>query len=174
MTSKFLVALAVLFIVSSACVCVTFASELMEVVSNLSVVGAELRDAFVDTRQTEEETAESNQTGEARSEPEVYTCDYINRQRKEMTKLQWEHYTEILVGRRIVFEGEVKEVYDDGRIRIDACSGFLSGEHIILYGTPLEVAIELSKGQIVSGEGTIKEVGVLVFMFIHVDGDTIE
>ncbi len=111
---------------------------------------------------------------ETQTEPDVYTCDYINDQRKKMTELQWEEYTKSLVGKPIEYEGEITEVYEDGRIQIDACSGILSGGPFVIYGTPIDVAIEFQKNQFIKGKGTIKEVGTFIFMYIHVYGETLE
>lgn len=91
-----------------------------------------------------------------------------------MTELQWGEYTKSLVGKPIVYEGTITQVYDDGRIQIDACSGIFSGGPFIIYGTPIDVAIKLSKGQSIKGEGTIKEVGTFIVMYIHVNGEIIE
>jgi len=110
-----------------------------------------------------------------KSEPEVYTCDYINERRKEMTELQWEEYTKSLIGKPIEYEGDVIEVYDDGRIQIAACNGIIPGiPPFIIYGTNMNIAIKLSKGQFIKGEGKIKEVGTFISMYIDVNGETIE
>jgi len=79
-----------------------------------------------------------------------------------------------LVGKRIKYVGSITEVYSDGRIQVDACSGILSGGPFLIYGTPIDIAKDFSKGQIVKGEGTIKEVGTFILMYIHVNGETIE
>jgi hypothetical protein len=113
-------------------------------------------------------------TEEEKAEPDVYTCDFINNKRKSMTELQWNEYTETLVGKRIKYVGSITEVYSDGRIQISACSGLWSGGPFIVYGTPLDIARNFSKGQIIQGEGTIKEVGTFILMYIHVYGETIE
>ena len=174
MKSKWLVALAVLFLAASACICGTSDEELSGAVSDLADASTELKEAVDDAMGNEEELDDEEPIEEVELEPEVYTCDYINEQRKDLTELQWDEYTKSLVGKRIKYEGEITEVYDDGRIQIDACSGILSGGPFIIYGTPIDVAIQFSKDQFIKGEGTIKEAGTFIFMYIHVHGETIE
>ena len=169
MTSKFLAALAVLVIVSVSCICVDLTGELMEMISIVAGAGSEIREIIGDTQPSEDMI-----DGEPGEEPDVYTCDYIYQRRRAMTELQWENYTEFLVGQRIAYQGEIKEVYDDGRIKVDACNGIIRDDHLIVHGIPLDVALALSKGQVVSGEGTIREVQVMVFLSIHVDGEFIQ
>jgi len=142
----------------------------------LADASKELQEAAEEALDDSEDSGDESESDEEVpvSEPDVYTCDFINDRRKGMTELQWDEYASSLTGKRIKYEGEVTEVYEDGRIQIDACSGIWSGGVFVIYGTPKEDAIEFSLDQFVKGEGTIKEVGTFLLMYINVYGETLE
>lgn len=106
--------------------------------------------------------------------PEPFTCRNVERERSQLTDLQWEKYTVELVGTEIVFSGAVTEVYEDGRIQIkdNYCKGLFT--IVVLYGVDVNAALSFNKGDIVTGKGTIRETGNFISLYIHINVDVIQ
>lgn len=104
--------------------------------------------------------------------PAILTCEDIERARDETTDLQWENYTQEIVGEWIYFAGEIIEVYDDGRVQIDDCEGFLNV--CMLYEIPLDVAVTFDLGQPIEGVGTVREVGTFLGLYVWINVDSVD
>jgi hypothetical protein len=92
-------------------------------------------------------------------QPDLYR--EIVKNHREMTDLQFDDYRENLRGRRIHLEGEIVEVYADGRVLIaldgDGLIDTMSVEQI-----PHAIALLLTKDSLVSLDATIQEVGLFL------------
>ena len=95
------------------------------------------------------------------------TCADIEHIRSTITDLQWEAFTQQVVGQRIRFAGNVIEVYDDGRVNIDDCKGFLNV--CMLYEIPRDIALTINNDQFIQGEGTVREVSVFIGLNVWIN-----
>lgn len=92
--------------------------------------------------------------------------DEIHANKSSMTNLQFKDYCTSLIGQRIHLEGSVTQVYSDYRLLIDPDGGgFLDGASIT--GLPKDIAIQISKDNRVSLDGTIT--GFTDFLGLDVD-----
>lgn len=106
--------------------------------------------------------------------PEPFTCRNVEREKSQLTDLQWENRAGELIGTEIVFSGAVTEVYEDGRIQIEDnyCKGFFT--IVILYGVDVNTALSFNKGDTVTGKGTLRETGTFISLYVHINVDVIQ
>jgi hypothetical protein len=86
------------------------------------------------------------------------TCQDIELQQENLTKLQWDRYVEEIIGRKITFSGKVVEVYQDQKVEIkdENCQNVFTV--LNLFDIPEEDLASIQKDQTLRGEGTIRDV----------------
>ena len=109
-------------------------------------------------------------TTQVRSE---LTVDKLEDIKTGMTDLQWDNYTEELVGEVVYFSGSIIEVSQDGSVQISDGDRLMTV--CVLYGIPRDVAITLNKDTHIAGTGTVREAATFLgSLQVRIDVDEIE
>jgi hypothetical protein len=85
--------------------------------------------------------------------PGVYDCSDIVYLHKESTPEQWEQAKNLLKGSMIYYTGTVNVVTETNVVHMTG-----SMCHPTLHNVPHEISINLSRGQLIEGYGTIKNI----------------
>lgn len=91
--------------------------------------------------------------------------------KSDITDLQWESYVDSIIAQPISYSGQVLEVRDDGSVQIDDGKGIFTIS--ILRGIPRDIAIALSKGDQLEGEGTVRDIDTLLTLTVEITVNTI-
>lgn len=86
--------------------------------------------------------------------PGVLECSEIVKAHQENTDLQWQGEKILLRGKEYYYSGKVFSVTEHDEVHL---TGSLC--HATLHQVPHEIAINLTKGQLIEGYGTIKSIG---------------
>jgi hypothetical protein len=98
--------------------------------------------------------------------PGVLDCSDIVKAHKESNSVQWDGEKILLRGREYYYTGTVNSVTDNGEVHL---SGSLC--HATLHLVPHEIAINLSRGQLIEGYGTIKSISYYLGEDVDIDAN---
>ncbi|MFN2305324.1 MAG: hypothetical protein ACK2TV_16460 [Anaerolineales bacterium] len=135
--------------------------------------GATLKESLPNAGEVDilEETTSPTQISEQILNLPALTCHDLERQYENLTELGWERYREEIIGRKITFSGAVIEIYHDQQLEIkdENCRNLYTV--LNLFGIPEEDLINIHKGQMLRGEGTIRDVNFVYGTNIDVNVD---